>query len=534
MNYMTPKNTRREARTLVDRMKAGRLTPCMAVPIRGNESGILSQSVTMELEPIAGRMITPITGEFISVFVPVQAIDAVKDPGAAYAGMTEVIREKLLTGNPLFGLENESIVSKRMGINPRSIAGVKKVNEMGRLAHIAAVNHLRRRKNVNATQVVNTHQDVTSALFGQTVLERLNGVLDPEDRVNGLVEFDTGTITAPVHPGGFTEIANLFVQDIATSSMTPRRMSGVGEAATGLTPLMVKRNVDAAAPFDGAVNPKPGFDFPALSANLTGFNIGSVSLTDFYNAQRMDELVRTMRQFVDDNPDYGEEIALRFVHGMSMEIGKHPVVIHEGSAVFGRQIIGATDTAGVQSDTMRSDMMLQMQFSVPVPKSELGGVIITFVTVKPDETLASQPHPFLSDVWGADNFVADEMALDPVPVTIRDLYSDCASGDEPTVALYVGHNGLKRTYVHYGLSRALNPLDVANKTAVWQLEVPMSVTPSSVIYPWNINQYPFANQTGDVCTYTIASNLVVSTPIIFGPTPVEELAILETENVFGA
>lgn len=225
---------------------------------------------------------------------------------------------------------------------------------------------------------------------------------------------------------------------------------------------------------------------------------------------------------------------MRYVHGMLMEVGKHPIVIHESSQIFGRAIVGATDSAGVAADTMRSDMMLQMSFSVPIPRSELGGIIITFAVLKPDETLSSQPHPFLSDVWGADNFVADEMALDPVPVTIRELDSDCLQAQEATVALYVGHNGLKRTYVHYGLNRHLNPTTVANKTAIWQLEVPMSVTPQSVIYPDTLVHYPFADQNAEVCTYTISSNLTVKTPIIFGPTPVEELAILETENVFPA
>jgi hypothetical protein len=526
--YTTPKNTRRESRTLVGRFRGGKLAPVLAVPVKGNEAGMLSQSITMELDPIAGRMITPITGELISVFVPVQAIDAIKDPGAAYAGMTEVLREKLLSGNPLFGLENETEISKRLGVNPRSIAGVKKVNEMARLAHNAAVNHLRVRKYVNAARVLHSSTAITPAIIGQTVLDRLNGVLDPEDRVNGFVDFETGTVTAPVHAGGKIALADVFLNETSHGgSIVLDNLDGTSNSTGPSSNLAVKRSGVSAAP-----NPTPGAMLPPLSANLTGLNIGSISLTDFYNAQRMDELVRTMRQFVDDNPEYGEEIALRFVHGMSMEVGKHPIVIHESSQVFGRQIVGATDTAGVEDDVMRSDMMLQMSFSVPIPRSELGGVIITFAVLKPDETLASQPHPFLSDVWGADNFVADEMALDPVPVTIRELDSDCLQAQEANVALYVGHNGLKRTYVHYGLNRHLNPTTVANKTAIWQLEVPMSVTPQSVIYPESLGHYPFADQAAEVCTYTIASNLVVKTPLIFGPTPVEELAVLETENVF--
>lgn len=484
-DYQSVRNVRRESRTLVGRFRGGKLAPIMAVPVRGNEGGMLSQSITLELDPIAGRMITPITGELVSVFVPVQAIDALKSPEADYAGLTEVLREKLLSGNPLFGLENESELTKRLGVNPRSVAGQKKVNEMVRIGHNAAVNFLRQRKYVKATLLSSTNMAVTPALISQTILERMNGVLDPEDRVNGMVQFQTGTITAPL---------------------------------SGVLPV---------------VNPvSPTVDLAGGVANLTGLNVGTVSLTDFYNAEKQDAIVRTMRQIVDENPQYGEEILLRWAHGLNVDNGRIPFVIAERTMQFGRNIMPATDSAGVIADVMRSDMMLQIGFNVPIPATELGGIIITFASIKPDETISSQPHPFLSDVWGADNFVADEMALDPVPVTIRDLDSDCLSAQESTVALYTGLNAIKQTYVSYGLNRQLNPTTVANKTAVWQLEVPMSVTPDTILYPETLEHYPFADQAAEVCTYVVTSQATLKTPMIVGPTPVEELAIIETEDLF--
>ena len=169
---------------------------------------------------------------------------------------------------------------------------------------------------------------------------------------------------------------------------------------------------------------------------------------------------------------------------------------------------------------------------MPIPKTELGGVVYIFASVKPDETLKSQPHPIGSQPWGLRNYVADELALDPVPVIGRELYSDIGVGNETTVYLYTGKNALLSNYVTYGLSRRLDPATVANKTAVWQLDIPMSVTPSSVIYPAELNQYPFANQTAEVVTATTTHALVLQTPIVFGPTPIEELAIIETADIF--
>lgn len=529
MDFKTARNVRREARTLVGRTRGGKLAPIMATPVRGNEGGLLSQNVTMELDPIMGRMITPITAELTAVFVPVQAIDAIKDPNAAYAGMTEVLREKLLSGNPLFGLETEGEISKRCGVNPRSIGGVKKVNEMVRLAHNAAINFLRQRKYHKATALLHSNTAITPAIIAQTVLDRLNGVLDPDDRINGAFSFTLPSITLPQQDLNVAGIGQVTGGTLVGPATTVNQTGGSASYPTSRSfnassPNTILVRGDAA----GAMNVTARLNQQVLGGGQTS----QVSLTDIYNAEKADALTRTMRTIIDENPEYGEEMILRWAHGLMVDAGKVPFVIAEKQAVFGRNIVGATDTAGVTAETMRSDMMLQLSFSVPLPKTELGGIIITFIAIKPDETLAGQPHPFLSDVWGLDNFVADEMALDPVPVTIRELDADCTAGQESTVALYTGHNALKATYVDYGLNRHLNPTTVANKTALWQIKVPMSVTPDSILYPDTLDHYPFADQLAEVCTYTVASQAVVQTPMHIGPTPVETLAIINQETLF--
>jgi len=520
--YQNSRNRRREMITKTGRFRGGRLAPIMAVGVKGSEGGMISQTVTLELDPIAGRMITPITGEVISVFVPVQACDAIKDPNAAYAGMTEVIREKLLSGNPLFNLENENVISQRCGIEPRQIGGVKRVNEAVRLAHNCAVNHLRQRKYDKAALLAHTNAVVTPAILSETVLDRLNGVLDPDDRINGAVQLELPSLQLPVEGIGINTSPPAM-----SSPAGGFRETAAGESfASGaqINPATNNVAIEMAGTGAGAR--------PAIFARLNGTTAGNVSLIDFYNAQSMDRLVREMDQIIKDNPEYGEEMVLRWAHGLSVDTGKTPFVIAEQRSFFQRNIIGATDKVGVEADTMRSDFMLQMQFTVPIPKTELGGVIVTFGVLKPDETLATQPHPILSDVWGLDNFVADELALDPVPVTGRDLDSGIAQALENTVMLYVGHNALKQAYMHYGFTRNTDLNSVAAKTAIWQLQVPLSVTPSSVLYPETLSHYPFADQNAEVCTYTIASSVTFETPMIFGPTPVENIATITTADLF--
>jgi hypothetical protein len=507
-SYQLPRSKRREAPTRVGRVRGGKIYMVNATPVRPSEGGMISENVTLELDPIAGRMITPIEAQLISIFAPVQALDALKNPTGDYPGLTEVVREKMLTGNPLFDLENENEITKRAGIRPVSIGGVRKTSEMVRLAYIAAVNFLRLRKYHRATLLDNTCMTPTPAIINRTILEYMNGVLDPDDRINGLVQFDLPDVKLPLHSNR--------VSTVPDGTRAPAGGTTTS-AFTGSTPDI--EWVDNTGE-------------PRVWTELNGVALGGVSMVDFRNAETMDRLVRKMGEIVEANPQYGEEMVLRWAHGLSVDPGKTPYVLAERSGFFGRSIERATDSAGVAGDVMRSDMVLRLSYTVPVPKTELGGVVVTLVVVKPDETIPEQPHPIFSEPWGADNFLADELALDPVPVTMRQLDAGVPVGDESTVALYTGYNALKQTYVSYGLNGQVDPLTVENKTAIWQLEIPMSVTPDNILYPTTLAHYPFADQNAEVCTYTVSSMTVFDSPMIVGPTPVETLPIIGSADLF--
>ena len=256
----------------------------------------------------------------------------------------------------------------------------------------------------------------------------------------------------------------------------------------------------------------------------------NISLTDFYLAERQDNITRELRKLVDENPEYGEELVARAAHGLSVDVGAQPFVTYRRDVTFGLNEIRAMD--GANLDVTQTNGMAKIDFSVVVPRTEFGGVMVTLLTIRPDETLANQPHPFLSEEWGAINYVADEMAIDPVPVTVRELYADCDQVDEDTIACYIGNNGLKKRYAAYGFHRGVDKTTVENKTAVWQIEVPLSVTPESILYPYNLDHYPFSDQLAPAATYTVRADALVSTPMIFGPTPVEELAAIEDLDIF--
>lgn len=513
--FQQARTTRRYGNARVGRFRGGKLAPVLAMAVRPSEGGALSFGIEMELDPIMGRMLTPMYGELTAIFVPVQAIDYLKDPEASYAGMTEVVREKLLTGNPLFALEDEGEISKRLGINPRSIGGVKKVNEAARLAYNAAVNFLRLRKYHKATLLLHSSTAISPALISQTVLERFNAVLDPDDRINGSVELElsgNAVVKGLGHAGSGASgpVSNVREGDGSTVNYAQAYQTALTSRAVGT----------------GATSR------PDIVADLDGIMGGGVSLVDFYNAQKKDGLIRTMDQIIRDNPEFGYEMVARWAHGLSVDAGHIPWVLFERRMEFGKAMARAADTEGVEADIKRTDGVLMISGTVPVPKTELGGIVVFIASLKPDETIASQPDPFLSEPWGLDNFVADELALDPQPVTLRELDSDIAAGQESTVAMYTGKNQLKWLYSSYGLCRQLDPLTVENKTTVWQLEVPLSVTPDTILYPSSLDHYPFADQLAEVVTYKVQGVMTLGSPMFVGPTPIENVEVVDDLDLF--
>lgn len=507
-----PRDIRRDNRTLTHTTRGGKLMPVMAVPFKPNEGGSVSANIYIKLDQIAGELVTDIRAQLTAVFVPAPAIDAHINPNDDYPGNEGIFREKLLGDVPIFGLEEEGEISKACGITPKSVDGIKYVCGSIRPGHNAAVNHLRLRKYVKANQLLASNTAITPALVSQTILEKMGGVLDPEDRVNGSVHFVTPASSLPV--AGLGAAGGAFDMSINESVKNV-----FGDTATWPTSYdgdHIRLKVTAeGVPEVFAVQPEANHQ---------------LSLTDFYRAERMDQLTREMRQLVDKFPQYGEEIVTRFAHGLSLDVGSQPIVVYDRIGPLSNFARSAMD--GPSIDMVRTLTQGQASFDTFIPTTEFGGNLYVFVSVLPDEVIADQPHPIASELYGVDNFVADEMVIDPVPVTIRELNSECDPADEATVAMYVGNHGLRKTYLQHGFSRNVDPTTVANKSAVWQLELPMSVTPASVIYPEDLTHYPFADQQAEVCRILADVRASISTPTIYGPSPIEELAQIETDDIF--
>lgn len=515
--HQQPRGTRVEAINTIGRFRGGKLAPVSAHWVSGSEGGSMRQRISAMLDPIAGRMLSPIQFEVVSVFVPMQAMHELAFNSDPYPGSADAVRAKLLSGDQMFSMETEHEISKRCGIQPKSWDDNPRVNSSVRFAHNAAVNYLRKRKYVNAAHLFGNNTSITPAIISQTVLDRLNAVLDPEDRVDGHVDL-SGQI--PVKGIGTEDDLGGWMDsppEVNESDGTSRTY-----AKARATWSEINTRVFLEEDPDNARHPYLRVDFDGAGQSL--------SLRDFYRAEIMDKLTREMRVYVDKYPEYGEELVARWAAGLSLDVGKQPFVLYERSVIMGARPYMAMD--GPNLGDRITEHLAEHSFTVPVPRTEFGGVIMTFATVRPDEVIPAQPHPFFGSPVVAENYAADELALDPVPLYKLDINADVPMAEQADIIGYVGNNHLKKAYAHHGFNRHLDPLDVADKTAIWQLEIPYSVSPSNILYPEDLDHYPFVDQLAEVCTYSVESALVMKTPIVFGPTPVEELQAIETEDIF--
>lgn len=508
---MKPRNQKRRSTHHGGKMRGGKLMPVAIVPFEPSESGVVSQKVMLQLEPVAGRLVTNIVARVTSVYVPALAVDALMNADNDYPGNEEIFRQRLLSGEDVFPLEPEGELTQRMSIVPAPIAGNLLLSSVSRLAHNAAVNYLRQRKYVKATKVSKDNDQVTPAIISDTVLDRFNAVLDPDDHVDGAVSLVGEVPVRGLYYGPDT--LEPYAAGHYSASEEARQYNS---ATANMRSVAVDRTLEE----------------PRVFAD---FDIGSgqeLSLKQFYIAEKIDAFTRRFRQIVDANPEHGEDIVARIAHGLKIETGKMPYVVYEKTVSLNRGMKSGMD--GPNLDYEETHVVGGIDYTLPVGANEFGGVLITFVEVKPDEVIRHQPDPSLTKPWSVHNHVADQLALDPVPVRLRDLDAEVDIPGEDTVAMYVGHNHLSRQYVNHGWRRGLDTTTVSHRNAWWQYEIPLSVSPDNILYPDVLDHYPFAlnGPEDEACSYTVHTDARIATNQVFGPTPVEQLAALDSDGIY--
>ena len=426
--------------------------------------------------------------------------------------------------------ENEGEITMRMGLEPRQLNGNLRINSLPRLAHNCAVNFLRRRKYHEADVLDASNASVTPALLSSTALDRFNAVLTPETRINGSVQLfgRTPVLGLGINPQGpSSDSAAQFTESEGednTQGGEPdpaRTIKGWRVGTTFQDTYMYVEEDPRSVAIGGGI--------PNIRVELDR----DLSLKDFMQAEMQDDMMRAFDDIIRRYPEHGEEMVARFVHGLQIETDKTPFKVFERTVFLNPSLKSGMD--GPNLDVEITNTTAAVNFSAIVPKNEFGGLIVTFISVKPEEVMTGQPHPVLTKPWGVDNHAADKLIIDPVPVLRRDLDNDVDPVFEENVMFYVGNNHLQRRYMRTGWSRDVNVETVDHKSAMWRYEVPISVTPGNIIYPEDIDHYPFSLNAPDdpVASYTFKSALDLRSPTILGPTPIEDIAIVDDQQLFG-
>lgn len=476
-------------------MEAAKFHPLAICKFDPDEGGTVQSVLDLMLAPVDGHMRSNAYAEVIQVFVPYQAMEVLERDDLLDAGVTEMTRRRLMEGT-VIPLENEGTITQAAYVHPKKIGGVKKVDRTARLAYLAAVNHLRRMAYYDAAQVTKSETAILPALLTANVLERFDGVLDPERQIDGAIN-----LTGDLPLRGYV-----------------RTGDGQG-AVTAVAPdgtNLGSQAVSQVAIVDGQSD--------QLLSSLEG--VGNITLRDMIQSKLLDGIVRKFAQHIKDDPLHGEEAVARAIYGLSVDYDDDCQVmyrmVHELKPAHSRP------TDGASMNDVQANYALNSRFATLVPKSELGGQLVTLVAVKPMETMTEQPDPHQTKTWALINRVHDELELEEQLVTRADLESDVAAIDEDTPAFWVGHNRLKHGYMTSGPNVQQTNL-VEQKSSMWLYPVPSSVTPENVSYPASISMYPFANWNGSHVEYTFEQRATISTPLNKGPNPVEKIALFQAQ-----
>ena len=103
-NYKTARSKRVYRQAHQSTMRGGKLMPVAAVPFHPGEGGVISQTISTEMKPIAGRLVSDILMQVVTVFVPALAIDKALNTDPVRAGNAEHFRANLADGNSVFPL----------------------------------------------------------------------------------------------------------------------------------------------------------------------------------------------------------------------------------------------------------------------------------------------------------------------------------------------------------------------------------------------------------------------------------------------
>lgn len=488
-------------------MKAVQAHPLSICRFRPDEGGTVSTSLNVKLAPVSGYIRSKAYLDIVQIWVPYQAIEVINTDWAD-AGVTEMTRRRLMAGQG-FGLEAEGVISKAANIHPISTGGVKKVTATARLAYNCAVNHLRKSAYFNATTALGTNQAILPAVLTANVLERFNGVLDPERHVDGAINL-TGEL--PVSGIGkansiFGSLANAQVieSDGETKTYASNEVIDVGHPNAL---FRVEQDPD-----------NPGR--PNIHVDLDGTS--EITLRDMIQSQKLDQLVREFAKMIRDDPINGEELVERALYGISVDYDHNCHVLYRQVHALSASHQRPTDGASIND--VSAHFEFNGSFATVVPRSELGGQLVTIAMIKPVETLAAQPDPAQTEVWGLVNRVHDETELDEKLLKRRDLESGIQAHEEDQSAFWVGHNQLQHDYATQGPNDQ-QIAGVQMKSSMWVYDIPTSVTPENVNYPEaGIDMYPFFNWNGSHAEYTISQVAAISTSLAKGPNPIEKIKL---------
>lgn len=502
-------------------MEAAKEWPLAMCAIRPDEGGTIQTNLNVKLAPVAAYMSSSAYVDVKQIFVPYQAIEKMWLSEQEDAGVTEMTRRRMEAGQ-VVGLAGTSDISRACNIHPKTVGahanGDLQLRVSGTVyrAYNCAVNHLRKVAYHKAEQLGDTDVSIAPAVLTANVLDRYNGVNDPEKLVDGAINL-TGELAVTGigrletdGDGAIPEESNVSVVEHDGTVKTYDSAAWAGRDDTSQS-FFVELGDNAP-------------HAPQLKVGLSGAD--EISLRSMIESQKLDRLVRYFAKLIEQNPTHGEDMVARAIQGLSVDFDSDCQVVYR--KVFELTPKHYRPTDGDSINEISAHYQLDTSFATMVPRSELGGQLVTLVSVKPLETVGKQPDPFQTSNWELVNRIHDETQLDEQLVVRGDLESAVDAADKDQPVFWIGHNGLRHDYVTACANEHETP-QVQLQSSMWEYQIPTGVDETNVNYPEDFAQnhmYPFYNWNGPHAEYVISQRALISTHLAKGPDPVERIQLL--------
>jgi hypothetical protein len=514
--------TRPVQKKVLGSQDAGNAIPTSMDYVGPNESGVGSVALNVQMMETAEPITNAVHATAMTYLVPFTAFEqfngSEEEAMRRYEG-----KESLITGNvePFFnsnkywngttvvtdtdastwdtaGGNGRSDFYKTLGLHTQKTT----INNSYVQAYNIVQNHRRRARSPQLAERNEFDHTIAEAFWPNSGNNMIVG--DYDEAVNeGEVTLEGLTFKAPIrstdngiHAGG----SSLRAPFSAFSGMTP---------------------IPTATKPDGTVAGQYAHEFDGIWAELTSGGNATMSLAEIAQGRLIAEYARKRANMSGQSEEYIIDLLMRGITPTSA-VSRLPILVGMGKGIFSMNQRYATDSANLEDSLTNG--MVNINYRCAVPRTKLGGVLVTQLEVAPEQVWERKKDYFLytTDAGKLPNALRDHLQIEGgegVKVVTKD-HLDVNHSTPDAILGYAPLNFEHRVNdVRIGgkfYRPASDSTYVEERSRIWSAEAANPSLNTDMYLCTNVHKKVFADQVSDSLEYSVVSDFNLRTDIQFG------------------